>query len=301
MRIITDSLIDSLQIDSLTSVQWVKEAFLLKDKALLPPKISLHPQGSDFINTMPCLLPNHRFGCKVVSRIEGSSPSLKSNMLLIDSRSGELLAILESNLITAMRTAAVATLAIQKLKNQDAQIFSFLGLGVIGQTTIRFLIENLPKDNFEFRFLKYKNQAEALVKGLKDDYKHINFNVVNSVEELCINADVITSAISYTDKMIVPDTSILKEGVLIVPIHTRGFQNCDKIFDRVVADDTGHVQDFQYFPYFKDFCELSEVLSSKKPGRKSKKERILSYNIGLGLHDVFYASQIYDWIIQGKK
>lgn len=57
MRFITDSEIRKLDIAPSTCVEWVKESFLLKNQSILPPKISIHPQGSDFINTMPCLLP----------------------------------------------------------------------------------------------------------------------------------------------------------------------------------------------------------------------------------------------------
>ena len=33
----------------------------------------------------------------------------------------------------------------------------------------------------------------------------------------------------------------------MVPVHTRGFSNCDLFFDKVFADDYGHVKHFKYF------------------------------------------------------
>ena len=82
--------------------------------------------------------------------------------------------------------------------------------------------------------------------------------------------------------------------MLLVPVHTRGFQNCDLFFDKIYGDDTGHVRGFKYFDRFKEFHEIGEVLSGRCPGRTSDKERIISYNIGIGLHDVLFASKIYD-------
>ena len=38
---------------------------------------------------------------------------------------------------------------------------------------------------------------------------------------------------------------------------------------------------------------LNLKLIGKIPGRESDEERILSYNIGLGLHDAFFAERIY--------
>lgn len=83
---------------------------------------------------------------------------------------------------------------------------------------------------------------------------------------------------------------------MVIPVHTRGFQNCDLFFDKVYADDTAHVSGFKYFSHFKQFAEIQEVIEGVKPGRESDKERILSYNIGLGLHDVVFASKIYSML-----
>jgi len=88
MRYITNEEIKSLNISPKQCVDWVRESFSLKYRSQLPPKISLHPQGEDFINTMPCLLPEeyHKFAVKVVSRFEGRKPSLSSRILLQDAK-----------------------------------------------------------------------------------------------------------------------------------------------------------------------------------------------------------------------
>ena len=85
-----------------------------------------------------------------------------------------------------------------------------------------------------------------------------------------------------------------KPGVLVVPVHTRGFQNCDLFFDQVFADDVAHVEGFKYFNQFKQFDEFARILLKQNPGRTSDQERILAYNIGIALHDIYFASQVYD-------
>ena len=54
MKLITDLEIKALDISPRECVEWVRESFSMKYEAQLPAKISLHPQGSDFFNTMPC-------------------------------------------------------------------------------------------------------------------------------------------------------------------------------------------------------------------------------------------------------
>lgn len=117
---ITSEEIEALNISARTSVEWVRESFLMKERAQLPAKISLHPQGDDMINTMPCLLPRElgRFACKIISRIEGQKPVLKSEVMLLDSRTGRELALINGDWITARRTGAVAALAIKTLINK---------------------------------------------------------------------------------------------------------------------------------------------------------------------------------------
>lgn len=294
MRIISDELIKDLNISYQDCYDWVKEAFLLKDKCQLPPKISLHPQGSDFINTMPCLLPEnyHTFGCKVVSRISDSNPALKSHLLVVDSLNGDLKALMECDWITTMRTASVANLAIETFKNNNSTIYSFIGLGVIGKATLKSFLSLNGNQNITIKLYKYKDHAENIERELKDRYPNVNFLISDTLEDLVKDADVIVSCISYTDRELIQDISIFKPGVLIVPVHTRGFQNLDKIVDKVFADDEGHVKGFKYFKEFKNFGEIGDVLAHKIPGRENEKELIMSYNIGLGLHDIYYAYKI---------
>lgn len=294
MNYISSSDIQGLKISPSTCIDWVKEAFLIKDKCQLPPKISIHPQGTDFINTMPCLLPPdyHKFGCKVVSRIKGTHPALKSKMMVFDTLSGEMEALVDTDRITAMRTGAVATLAIQTLKRKDASVYSFIGLGVIGHATLDCLFEVMKDEEITVRLKKYKDHAVKTINEYSPKYPNVTFETVDNNDDLARDADVVVSCITDADGLLVEDVNLFKPGVLVVPVHTRGFQNCDLVFDKVFADDEGHVKGFKYFDRFRQFGELSDVLSGKIEGRSSEEERILSYNIGIAIHDILYAHRI---------
>ena len=90
------------------------------------------------------------------------------------------------------------------------------------------------------------------------------------------------------------DNARYQPGTLLIPIHTRGFQNCDLFFDKVYGDDTNHVKGFRYFSQFKRYNEFGNVLLGEDRGRENDDERIIAYNIGLGLHDVLFAHKIYE-------
>lgn len=295
MKILTDEHIENLQISPSICVQWVSDAFAMKTQCQLPPKISVHPRGRDFITTMPCLLPEpyHIFGVKVVSRMQGRHPSLRSNLMLFDTISGELKAVMDTNWITAMRTGAVAALAIHTFRNSHSSIYSFVGLGSTAHATMRCLLSLLRDEELTIRLFRYKTQAEQFISDYSS-YSNVHFVIVNTMEELVEGTDVLVSCITDAQGVLVENTSLFKPGILVVPIHTRGFQNCDLCFDKVFADDIGHVKGFEYFSQFEYFDEFANVLANREQGRRNDKERILSYNIGIGLHDVYYSYQIYN-------
>ena len=295
MKIISQKQIRDLNISAAQCVEWVKESFSLKETAQLPAKISLHPQDNDFFNTMPCLLPApyNYYGVKVVHRIKGAVPALGSDMMLYNSATGDLLAMLDADWITTMRTGAVATLAIQTFRKSDAKTYGILGLGNTGRATMLCLLESEPQIMHDVILLRYKDQAELFIKRFKE-FSNVSFTICDDVNELVAKSDVIVSCITEATGLLCEDNSLYKEGCLVVPVHTRGFQNCDLFFDKVYADDTAHVCGFKYFSEFKKFGEIQDVIAGKTIGRESDKERILSYNIGLGLHDIVYASKIYE-------
>lgn len=301
MNYISAEKIESLHIDPATCVEWVKEAFLFKDRCILPPKVSIHPKGIDFFNTMPCLLPEeyHSFGCKIVSRIAGNHPALKSDLMLFNSQTGDMVSVMNADWITAMRTGAVAALAINTLRSTDAKTYSFIGLGVIGHATLDCLLATNHGEPLQIILKRYKDHADKVIEQYKD-YKNIKFEIVETIEDLISRADIIVSCITEATDLLVDDTDLFKPGVLVVPVHTRGFQNCDLVFDKVFADDEGHVKGFKYFDRFRKFGELSDVLTGKIAGRSSDKERILSYNVGIAIHDILYAYKIQELLAEGK-
>ena len=103
-------------------------------------------------------------------------------------------------------------------------------------------------------------------------------------------SDVIISSVTYSKDCFCAD-EFFKKGCLVVPVHTRGFQNCDLFFDKVFADDYEHVKHFQYFNSFREFGEISEIIAGKKSGRDNDKQRILVYNIGIAIHDIYFAKK----------
>ncbi len=303
MKIISQQQIRALKISPATCVEWIRESFAMKQWADLPAKISVHPRDGEFFTSMPCLLPSPNnknikferryFGIKEVHRLLNSEPSLGSDMMLYDAQSGELLALLDTDWITTMRTGAVAAVSSKVLRKSDAITYGIVGLGNTARATMLCILEQEPERIFPVKIVKYKDQAELFVDRFKE-YKNVSFEIVDSVEAMAGEVDVFISCITNAQGLLVPDEKSFKPGVTVIPVHMRGLQNCDTTFDRVFGDDTGHVCGFKYFNQYKDYNEIGEVLAGRDPGRRSDNQRIIDYNYGLALHDVVYAAKIYE-------
>lgn len=306
MKIISEQLIRSLGITPKECVAWIYESFNMKKDAQLPAKISVHPADFDFFTSMPCLLPasgkiggggkiEQYFGIKEVHRIEGAVPSLGSDMMLYNAKTGELLALVDCDWITTMRTGAVAAVSAKALRKEGADTYGMVGLGNTGRATLLCILEAEPEKHFKVKLLRYKDQAELFIERFKG-YTNVEFEIVDDINEMARTVDVFISCITSANGLLVKDENTFHPGVTVIPVHMRGLQNCDTTFDRVFGDDTDHVKGFKYFPQYKDYNEIGEVLAGRDPGRKSQEQRIIDYNYGLALHDVMYASKIYELV-----
>ena len=303
IHVIQQEQIKSLNISPAECVKWVEEGFRMKDKVQMPAKLSVHPQGEDFMTTMPCLLPEQngkkRFGIKVVNRIEGQSPALTSIIYLYDAKTGKLLAVMDGDWITAMRTGAVATLAARLFQKDGVNTYSMMGLGNIARATAMCLIADNHDRNITIRLMRYKDQAEQFIERFKEA-TNVTFEIINDKKEFITGAEVLISCVTVATELLFPDDTLFGKGITVIPVHVRGFQNCDLFFNKVFGDDTDQIRNWKYFDKFQQYDEIHHVLLGQNPGRTSQEERILSYNYGLALHDIVYASKIFDIIKESE-
>ena len=158
MEIINDEILKKQVVSVDECLKWVEETFLLKDKSILPAKISMKPEEDVFFNVMPSIIKKFNvMGNKIVSRIPGNNPFLmRSEIFLYDLSNGELKNILEGNYITTLRTGAVAAysalLFVNKLEEYEIGI---IGLGNVTTMTFNFLFEKLKDKKLKVKLYEY--------------------------------------------------------------------------------------------------------------------------------------------------
>lgn len=294
MKLLTFDKILQAKINPLSCYDWVEEVLKRKDESILSVKISLKPNIAEvFYNVMPSiLLWKNWAGVKLVTRYPQRKPVLDSQILLYDLTTGKNLALVDGNWITSMRTGAVVAHSVKLLAVNHFSTIGIIGLGNTARAFLLVLLSLYPNKPLTVKIKKYKDQHDLFIKRFSE-FHNIEFICCETLRETVDNADVVVSAVTFFENDVFEDYRF-KEGVLLVPIHTRGFSNCDLYFDKIFADDTNHVKGFKYFDCFHSFAEVSEVLNHKKPGRENNRERIIAYNIGISLHDIFFAGKLYE-------
>ncbi len=298
MRVITHKDIVNLNIPPQQCYEWVSYVLEHKKDELLPAKISMKLGDGIFCNTMPGVvsMPNGKRygGVKIVTRYPQRNPALDSKLILFDADSGEMKAVMDADWITAMRTGAVAVNSIRLFAKRDFNTVGIIGLGNTARATVLVLSRFCDK-KIKIHLLKYKGQEKLFAERFSQ-FSNFEFDYCDNAEQLVSSSDVVISAATYLSEDLCDD-SAFRKGVLVVPIHTRGFTNCDLFFDKVFADDVNHVNHFKYFDRFRSFAEVDDVVCGRAEGRANDDERILVYNIGIALHDIYYAANIYEMLM----
>lgn len=292
MKIISFSNILSLNITAQSCVKWAKFVMLHKHDFTLPPKTSIKFGNHCFFNTMPSMLLNYDiFGIKAVSRISNRNPHIKADILLYSTKSGKLLSLMDGTWITMMRTGAVAALTMKLLASKNASEISFIGLGATARATLLCYNAIQKGKNLKINLLAYKRTHIEFMKQFRG-FGNITFRIFDNIKDLAQNSDVLISCVTAMDSTFANE-ACYKKGILIIPVHTMGFQNCDLAFDKIFCDDLGHISHFKYFNQYKSVGEMTDILSGKISGRDTDSERILAYNIGISIYDIYFAMKIY--------
>lgn len=158
-------------------------------------------------------------------------------------------------------------------------------------------MNKLHSEDITVKLYKHHDQEIRFAERFKN-YENIHFEFCDSYEDVIRDADLIISAVTHATENFAAD-DCYKEGVTVIPICTLGFQNCDLFFDKVYTDEIEQIRGFKYFNQFKAVYNVADVLQGQAPGRINSKERILVYNYGIGIHDLYFAKKFYD-VIQGE-
>ena len=243
---------------------------------------------------MYAFMPGKPFSVKLVSIFHESVPSHQAVITLFDSETGSPIALMDGEHITAMRTAAASLLSIKHLARKDSKTVAIIGTGVQAASHLK-MIETLS--GIEKIWIASRNHSAASALAAHASNAH----PADSIHQAVSNADVICLCTSSPEPVIKKEW--LKEGVHITSVGYRPpggelprdviesshlFVESKRAFEPPPAG-SAELQGLQ-----PDFgTELGEMLSGRKPGRRSEIETTVYKSMGHAMEDLVAASLVY--------
>ncbi|XP_038619422.1 ketimine reductase mu-crystallin [Tachyglossus aculeatus] len=234
---------------------------------------------------------------KLVTFYEGRSPgsaapSHQATVMLFDPRDGSLLAVMDGNIITAKRTAAVSAIATKYLKPPCSEVLCIIGAGVQAYSHYEVFMEQ-----FSFKEVRIwnrtKKNAEKFAQTVEGEVR-----VCSSVQEAVMDADVIITVTMATEPILFGDW--VKPGA---HINAVGASRPDwrELDDEVMKNAVLYVDSREaalkesgdvILSGVEIFAELGEVVRGMKPAQCEKTTVFKS--LGMAVEDTVTAKLIYD-------
>jgi len=256
------------------------------------------------------------------SNIENPKRGLPRSVLIVvlnDVETGEPLAIMSANLLSAMRTGGVPAVGARYLASKNAKTAACIGAGVISRATITCMKAALPQLEKAVVYDIVPEKSKAFCDEMSKELG-FEFEVANSMEEAVRVADVISIATAGSKKPILkkewikPNAFIATQGTADIPDDLLASSRI--VFDeikmhlawkeeeeRIPEDQAAKRLGFPGADVFRlceegrinkeDLVSLSEIAYGKKPGRTSEDERFILIIGGMPVEDVAWGHTIY--------
>ncbi|MGE5603421.1 MAG: ornithine cyclodeaminase family protein [Nitrososphaerales archaeon] len=292
----------------------VEEAFrqLARGNAVMPQRLGIGlPQYGGGGAVMPAFVGGtiDCLGLKLVTLFPGNPgrsglPAIQASLLLLDPHTGQLLAIMDAAVLTALRTAAVSGVATRYLARAEASTAVIFGAGVQGRTQLAALCAMRPVRQ-AWVIDPRAGAAESFAADMSNRLG-LEVTCTEDIRAAVAAANVIVTATTSHEPLF--DGQWLRPGVHINAIgsHSPNARELDTVtVERalVVVDQTSaclaEAGDLMIpiregaFAESGIHAELGEVIIGARPGRTHDHQITLFKSVGLAIQDVAAAAAVY--------
>ena len=247
-------------------------------------------------------------GVKIVTVFPGNhgrgEETHLGSVLLFDCDLGKPLAILDAAAVTAVRTAAVSTLATRLLAREDASRLALLGSGTQARAHLAALREVRPLREVRVWSLHPENARRF---AAEESVRHgLPVEAAATAREAVADADVVCTVTSSTEPVLAgswlaPGTHVNAVGACTPTareIDTEGVLRARLFVDRresALAESGDLLIPIQEGAVGEDHIagELGDLLLGLLPGRRSAEEITLFESLGLAVEDLAAARHVW--------
>ena len=287
-------------------VELVEDLFLNFDDTQMPPKVYMNVPNGDF-RAMPAVV-GKTAGIKWagLNIKEEGKINIFAMVMINDIETGDLLAVLDAETLTAIRTAAVTGVATRHMSPSYAKTAAFIGCGHQTLRQIRAVAHVRDIETIKLFDLS-EDRANSVKEALqyKDNYyqsQGIAVEVCESLEQCLWDSDIVTTLtpsrtpfIKYKDlKPIVHINAVGADAEGKRELHSCVLENVDLVsYDEwVQCSHSGEIQYAKKSKISQIWSPLSEIVQGRV--EKSGALRTLFDATGLAIEDVATARYIYE-------
>jgi ornithine cyclodeaminase/alanine dehydrogenase-like protein (mu-crystallin family) len=288
----------------------MRDAFiqLSSSRAIVPARMSMEvaPESGRAL-LMPAYLPDsHRTSIKIVSVNEENParglPLIHAVVIVLDASTGRLLALLDGEYLTALRTGAASGLATKLLAREDSRSLAIFGAGAQARTQLEAVccvreIKRISVFDLE------QERADNFIASLREDVS-TSIEFTQDAKSLQ-DADIVCTA--TTSQTPVFQHEDLRPGTHINAIgcyqpHTQEIPGATVAAAKVVlgqrdgclAEAGDLIQPIEQGLISEGhiYGELGEIATGEKPGRETADEITLFKSVGNAVQDLAAASRV---------
>ncbi|MBI3372488.1 MAG: ornithine cyclodeaminase family protein [Betaproteobacteria bacterium] len=282
---------------------------------VVPPRhhhaIDLAPGPQATLLLMPAWKPHDALGVKIVNVFPGNSsaglPGLYSVYLLFDADHGTPIALLDGNVITSRRTAAVSALAASYLARPDAE-----RLLVVGAGRVASLLPEAYREVRAIRRVAVWDVAPAAARLLVERLATLGFDAAPApdLEAAVRDADIVTCATLATEPLV--SGAWLRPGTHLdlIGSFTPGTREADDeairrstifIDTKTALEESGELlRPMKSGAFSPDRLAgtLADLCAGRHPGRTRVQELTLFKAVGTALADLTAAMLVRRQLVQ---
>jgi ornithine cyclodeaminase len=252
------------------------------------------------------------YGLKIVSvfsdNLSKGLPTISALMVLLDSATGNPLAVMEASWITAVRTGAASGVATGLLACRDAATLAVIGAGVQARTQIEAICAVRPIKAVRIVYHKDCQKALELADRLRKRHAGVTFQVTTDAEGAVRDAAIVVTATTARSPVFAADWVRPGTHINAIGSFKPDMQEIPagllRLASKIVVDTRegaiAEAGDFIIpiregtFGAGDIYAEVGEIASGRLSGRQSLAEITLFKSVGLAALDLAVARLVYD-------
>lgn len=276
----------------------------------LPVKIHTNPRPQTYLNAMPAYIGGDEdiTGLKWVAGFPGNRakglPVTWGIMVMNDTETGGVKAIMDARWITAIRTAAVAAVTAKYCKVANTHSMTIIGAGEQGRWNARLIKMVVPELKKIYIGDLYDAAIDAYLKKMQllmPEVEFIPIRTLQQRQQAIDDSQILLSATQRSDKPIIYCENLHK-GMLGLPLESTAWdgKTYTQMADRFICDDWNlvkcYLDDGKYTDGLDKFVNnhqiLGKVINGQACGRANEEEFVIASSHGIAISDVAVGEMI---------